>query len=179
MPEALPTFRYHPDPVSAGSVEESSTPCRRCGHVRGWIYRGAVYTKHEVDGELCPWCIEDGSAADAFDALFTDAFGVPSDVPRDVVEQITRRTPGFTGWQQERWLYHCGDGAELLGRAGHEELRDHPDAIESIRAENAQFGWSDERHEEYLGWLHRDGDLTAYLFRCLHCGRHLAYTDAS
>jgi uncharacterized protein CbrC (UPF0167 family) len=39
----------------------------------------------------------------------------PTDVPREVLEQIARRTPGFSGWQQEHWLYHCGDGAAFEG----------------------------------------------------------------
>ena len=30
--------------------------------------------------------------------------------------------------------------------------------------------------EEYLS---KDGDLTGYLFRCLHCGKYRLYVDAS
>lgn len=47
-------------------------------------------------------------------AEFSDAVDVPDGVPLHIVEEITRRTPGFTGWQQESWLYHCGDGAALF-----------------------------------------------------------------
>ena len=60
--------------------------------------------------------IADGTAAERFDAEFTDVgTHVPDDVPREVLEQIARRTPGFSGWQQEHWLYHCGDGAAFEG----------------------------------------------------------------
>src|SRR4051812_34567039 len=143
MPEPLPVFRYHPDPVSTGSVEESATPCRRCERARGWIYTGPVFAIEELDDELCPWCIDDGSAAATFDADFTDVgWGVPNDVPPEVIDEVAKRTPGFSGWQQEHWLYHCADAAAFLGQS-----------------------------------LESDDEATAYLFRCLHCGTDLAYSD--
>jgi uncharacterized protein CbrC (UPF0167 family) len=43
------------------------------------------------------------------------------------LEEITRRTPGFSAWQQDHWLYHCAlarltsgqpyRGADLAHRA--------------------------------------------------------------
>nr|WP_281187037.1 CbrC family protein [Micromonospora sediminicola] len=51
----------------------------------------------------------DGSDILDMPAEFSDAVDVPDDVPHHVIEEITRRTPGFTGWQQRSWLYHCGD----------------------------------------------------------------------
>lgn len=176
----LPTFRYHPDPVATGSVVESPHACRRCTSARGWIYIGPVYAVEWLRDELCPWCIHDGSAAAAFDAEFTNlGWGVPGDLPSEVVEELTKRTPGFSGWQQERWLYHCGDAAAFLGRGGYAELLHHPEALDMIRAENAGYGWSEADMEEYLRALHAEGDATAYLFRCLHCAAHLAYSDMS
>ena len=69
-----------------------------------------------VDGPLCPWCIADGSAALRLRIEFTDVGDdVPDDVPGGVLDEITERTPGFNGWQQEHWLYHCGDGAAFIG----------------------------------------------------------------
>ena len=79
----------------------------------------------------------------------------------------------------EHWLYHCGDAAAYLGRAGSEELRAVPGALEMVLHENDDLGWSTEQVRDYVEALHRDGDATAYLFRCLHCARHLAYTDMS
>jgi uncharacterized protein CbrC (UPF0167 family) len=148
MAEALPTFRYHPDPVATGSVEASDAECPCCERARGHVYVGPVYAEDELVG-LCPWCIADGSAAERLGAGFADVDG---DVPDEVRTEIGERTPSFTGWQQERWLVHCGDACAFLGRMGQAEL------VEAI---------------------HPDGDLTAYRFRCLHCGAHLAYTDAS
>ncbi|WLW54539.1 CbrC family protein [Streptomyces sp. YU58] len=81
---------------------------------------------------------------------------------------VAERTPGFSAWQQARWLTHCGDAAVFLGRAGARELRSHPDALESLAAE---FG------EDFLAVLDADDQPTAYLFRCRGCARHLAYAD--
>jgi uncharacterized protein len=116
MTEALPEFPYHPDPVATGSVEASDATCRSCGRARGFIYTGPVYAVKELVEAFCPWCIADGSAAEKFDAEFTDVGAdAPDDVPVAVIETIARRTPGYEAWQQEHWMYHCGDGAAFLG----------------------------------------------------------------
>lgn len=174
----LPAFPYHPDPLGTGSVKESRARCEACGAARGYVYTGPVYAVEELDDALCPWCIADGTAAARFDADFTDVgTGVPAEVPSEVIEQIAHRTPGFTGWQQEHWLYHCADGAAFLGRVGRRELEQYPDALEVLRHEHDEYGWPPEQVEEYLAGLDKDGQPTAYLFRCRRCGQHLAYSD--
>src|SRR5437867_1874998 len=131
---SLPTFKYHPDPLATGSIERSEVECVCCGRERGYVYTGPVYSKEELLDRICPWCIADGSAHTKFDAEFTDAEGIgeyspePA-VPREVIEEVVFRTPGFSGWQQERWLACCGDAAAYLGRAGRQELEvQWPDA---------------------------------------------------
>ena len=174
----LPEFRYHPDPRATGVIVASEARCVACSRTRGFIYTGPVYAEQEFIDAFCPWCIADGTAARRFDAEFTDVgFGVPDDVPGTVAEEVAQRTPGFSGWQQEHWLYHCGDAAAFLGRAGRDEVEAHPDALELLRREHDEDGWSSERVEEYLARLDREEGPTAYLFRCLHCGTHLAYSD--
>jgi hypothetical protein len=178
--EPLPSFRYHPDPIASGSVVESTTLCRCCQRVRGFVYVGPVFAHDEIVDDLCPWCIADRSAAAAFGAQFTDVdWGVPDDVPAELVAEVAERTPGFTGWQQEHWLYHCGAPAAFLGRVGFEELSRLPDALDMVTHENDGYGWSPDQSAEHVRSLHPDGDATAYLFRCLACGTHLAYTDMS
>jgi uncharacterized protein CbrC (UPF0167 family) len=177
---AFPEVPYHPDPRGTGCVIESDNRCRACGTVRGYVYTGPVYAIEELDEAFCPWCITDGTAAAKFDAEFTDVgVDVPDDVPPEVTEQIARRTPGFSGWQQEHWLYHCGDGAAFLGRAGAEELEPRPDAIDALREEHDGEDRSPEQVERHLAALDKDGSPTAYLFRCRHCGQHLAYSDSA
>jgi uncharacterized protein CbrC (UPF0167 family) len=180
--EALPSFPYHPDPIATGSVVESDDSCLACGQARGFIYRGPVYSAgpEELSDALCPWCIADGAAAARFGAHFVDVgWGVPDDVPEPVTEEIATRTPGFIAWQGERWLYHCADGAAFLGLVGRRELETYPDALEMLRQEQAEYGLPASEIEEFLAGLDKDGDHTAYLFACRHCGTHLAYADSA
>ena len=170
MSDDLPTFRYHPDTVSTGSIVESKEVCERCGAAGGFVYSGPTYAVDEIEF-LCPWCIADGSAAQEFEAEFTTTDGAPGDVPGAVLDAVVHRTPGFAGWQQERWMFHCAEAAEFLGRAGWQEVTAAPGAVESLLSE----GWQ----EEVLHYMSVDGDLTGYLFRCRHCSLGLAYADCS
>jgi uncharacterized protein CbrC (UPF0167 family) len=102
--------------VGTGSIVESEVECVCCGARRGFIYSGPVYAIDELDDALCPWCIADGSAAGRFDASFTDiAVDVPADVPDEVLDNFEHRTPSFSTWQQDHWLYHCADACAYLG----------------------------------------------------------------
>jgi uncharacterized protein CbrC (UPF0167 family) len=177
----LPAFKYHPDPIATDSVEPSDAVCRCCGQQRGFIYTGPVFAAEELSAGICPWCIADGSAHEKFDAEFTDAAevgglaGTPA-VPMSVIEEVAFRTPGFSGWQQEHWPACCADAAAFVGRAGRTELETQwPDAIPSIQESCGLANGAEWR--EYFQSLHKDGSPTAYVFRCLHCGRHLGYSD--
>ena len=115
----FPDFQYHPDPRATGSIVASTIPCALCGHAYGYVYVGPVFAADDmVDGPFCPWCIADGSAALRLQVEFTDVRNeeVPADVPGRVLDAIAERTPGFSGHQQEHWLYHCADGAAFIGR---------------------------------------------------------------
>jgi uncharacterized protein CbrC (UPF0167 family) len=125
----LPRFKYHPDPVATGSLVVSDRRCACCGEVRGFIYTGPAYAVEDYDDCICPWCIADGSAREKLDVTFTCEWdvgcaGMSDPIPREVVEEVAYRTPGFQGWEQPRWWAHCGDAAVFLGRAGREELED-------------------------------------------------------
>lgn len=166
--DALPSFNYHPDPMATGSVVASEEPCEICGMARGAVYSGPVYAVDEIE-TVCPWCIADGRLATEFEATMTDVEPAPGGISADVLDVIAHRTPGFAGWQQERWLFHCSDGAAFVGRVGYDELRTLPDALESLKLDGVD--------DELLQYLHPDGDATAYLFHCLHCQTNLAYAD--
>ncbi|GAA1677085.1 CbrC family protein [Kribbella yunnanensis] len=174
----LPSFRYHPLPVSTGSVALEDGACSVCCQSRGALYTGYLITDDGDDVQVCPWCIADGTAADALDISFTDIQPITSSgIPPEVLDEIELRTPGFTGWQQERWMFHCDDGAAYLGTAGTEALRQHSAAIKAIEAEGRESGWSDDDISSYINSLSRDAPPTAYLFQCLHCSTYLAYSD--
>ena len=173
----LPSFRYHPDPVATGAFERMPGNCRVCEEARGWLYVLGAYGPESLRDAVCPWCIADGSAAERCGVRFNVLDDVPSRVPAVVVEELEARTPGFSGWQQERWLFHCDDGAAFLGAAGWDELEAHPDAVAAVRADVAGWGLEPDDIDALVGSLDVDGSATAYLFRCLHCDTHLAYAD--
>ena len=183
MTEAqLPSFRYHPDPFATGSFEKSDSRCRCCGDARGYVYVGPVFAKKDLDESICPWCIADGSAHERWGCEFIDPDAIGDRgrwdvVPEAVVDEIAHRTPGFAGWQEERWFTCCNDGALFLGPFGRAELvQAGPEAIEAIREE---VGYADDIWPRYLAALDRSGQPTAYLFRCRHCGRYGGYSDCS
>lgn len=177
----LPTFRYHLDPAATGSVIKSDVECVCCGQVRGYIYAGPVYAIDDYRGCICPWCIFDGAAHDKLDASFTDEHSIGGcgrwdEVPEAVVDEVAFRTPGFSGWQQEKWWTHCGDAAQFIGHAGQRELEAlGPQAIAAIRDSTGLPDgpeWND-----FFAALTKDGSPTAYVFRCTKCGILGGYQD--
>ncbi|CAB3770871.1 hypothetical protein B7G54_35255 [Burkholderia puraquae] len=177
---SLPAFRYHPDPLATGSVIRSDARCVCCGDARGYVYAGPVYALDEYEQCICPWCIAGGSAHARLDAVFTDTYGIGGcewdEVPDAVADEIACRTPGFRGWQQERWWTHCGDGAQFIGRAGAGELIAlGPQAVASIRESTGLDEGGEWEH--FFAALDKDSSPTAYMFRCIHCGELGGYQD--
>jgi uncharacterized protein CbrC (UPF0167 family) len=178
-PISFPAFRYHPDPIASGSIQVDTQRCEICKKRRGYSYAGPLYSEIDAEPVICPWCIADGSAADALDCEFCDVGEeAPDEIPPEVLDAIATRTPGFSAWQQEHWLYHCDDAAAFLGPAGSDDLARFPDAVESLRLEQEKLGWSQDEVGAHLAYLDRESEPTAYLLVCLHCGKHLAYSDS-
>ena len=178
----LPHFEYHPDPVATGSIVQSDTQCVCCGGANGFIYVGSVYAEEDLAESICPWCIAENAAHEKFDAEFVCIEGV-SDygswerVSPEVVEEVAFRTPGFNGWQQERWWTHCGDAASFLCPVGWRELESYgPEAITVFR-EEVGLGRYGMDTETYLKALNRQHGPTGYLFQCRHCGKFGGYSD--
>lgn len=183
---------------------EEVCPC--CDQARGFIYSGPMGgaafrsldvfegpQREDVD-RLCPWCIADGSAARGLWAEFAEipergrssrlsisgaldresGGSDPNDVPRAVLDELRHRTPAFYTWQSVRWLFHCFDGCAYVGTVGADALRAYPTAVQSVLEE---VGMSGPEGEAYIDDLDADGSPSAYLFRCRHCGIHVAYSD--
>lgn len=177
---SLPTFRYHPDPIASGSVVVSGARCRGCEQCRGFIYTGAVYSTHDLDNALCPWCIFDGTAHKLFGAEFVDPkavgdYGRWDVVPDHVIEEVCYRTPSFCGWQEERWYTHCGDAAEFIAPVGIREIRDIDSGLDRAIAEES--GFTGEELVDYMKSLDKDAGPTAYAFRCRICRAWGGYSD--
>jgi len=67
----LPKFKYYPDPIATEVIVKSDNECKCCGKSRGYIYNGPAYSKENVRGQICPWCIADGSSYEKFNVKFT------------------------------------------------------------------------------------------------------------
>src|SRR5262249_16008931 len=148
------------------------------GESRGYIYTGPVYSEEELDEEICPRCIADGSAHDEFDATFVDDAAFSDDLPLAVAEEITERIPVFSSWQTEQWRCCCGDATAFLQPAGIKELRQEQD-LEGIAMGHIvhEMGITGGAAMRLLESLDRDNGPTAFLFQCLKCRRHHLYID--
>jgi uncharacterized protein len=175
----LPAFRYHPDPLASGSIVESASVCRCCDQHRGYVYAPAVYAVEELAGALCPWCIADGTAHRRFDATFVDSEAFDAELPDEVVQQITTRTPGFANWQGEHWPACCDDATAFLEPAGIADIRARYRELEMQILNHIIYdlGISGGAASRLLESLGRDQSPTAFTFRCLHCGQLHFYID--
>lgn len=182
----LPAFKYHPDPVATGSIQASELVCRCCGRVRGYIYNGPVWGEREFRGQLCPWCIHDGSAAALFQICFVEGYAneggedesnEDEPVSDEAADELYDRTPGFYAWQNTDWYIHCGDFAEFLGPGGKAEIEKHdPAMLDELREE---MEMNSEDWEDLADAMGPEGDATAYIFRCRHCGKIGGYLQLS
>ena len=117
---AFPIFKYHPEPLKTGSLVASSAVCKCCGQARGYIYAGPVHTHEELSGQLCPWCIASGAAADQLEAIFVEDISIgDGELAEPIMEEVSFRTPGFKTWAEECWPSCCNDATAFLGAAGH------------------------------------------------------------
>lgn len=166
-------FKYHPNLYTDEALIHEKGVCDCCGKTVN-EYIGMAYSAKHLDC-ICLSCIHDGSAAEKFDASFVQfAEEVSDPVKRD---ELFHRTPGYMSWQGENWLACCDDYCAYLGPVGIKELEDLGIKDEAFRDYAAQEpSYPLDIVEEYLS---KDGDMTGYLFHCLHCGKYRLYVDAS
>lgn len=169
-------FRYHPDPLATGAVAAEPVVCQVCRRERSHRYTLPVYSEHDVDS-VCPWCIADGSLAATFDAFLNDIAGHLSSGPphlrisEPVRDEVCRRTPGFSSWQEVSWLVCCNNAMQYLGLADHWAIEHEP----GLRQALEEFGVPGE----HIAELRADADasLLCHWFRCLHCSTSRGLVD--
>lgn len=178
LDQALPAFKYHPDPLATGSIVPSDASCACCGQVRGHIYVASFYAKTSYRRRICPWCIADGSAAQTLRGSFVDDYPLmQAGLPAAVVDEVCTRTPGFISWQQERWLTCCGDACEFHGDARKEELEalDKTCLPKALRDfEHILPHWS-----KVVGAYRPGSDPAIYKFVCRRCRETRFGVDSS
>ena len=166
-------FKYHPNIYDDDILVRKSGICQCCGRqVSEYIEQ--AYTTEEVTC-ICLQCVSDGTAAEKLNAEFISHAEHVSDPEKR--DELFHRTPGYLGWQDEHWLACCDDYCQYLGRVGIGELKNLGIADEVLQ-EYAQRkdGYPIEEVKEYM---YKDGDMSGYLFRCLHCGRYHLWVDAN
>lgn len=188
----LPVFKYHPQPLETGAFSRDKTVvCDCCSEPTDVYYSGPFYTASEVEA-VCPWCIADGTAAQQFEGCFQDDAsldgveavfdedgefeGTKCDWPEEQVQELTERTPGYRGWQQEYWLAHCDDFCAFVGYVGWKEIAGKLELFADLRGDCEAFGMDYDKLPEYLL---NGGDCQGYLFRCLGCGKLRLWVDFS
>lgn len=169
----IPYFRYHPDPFATGIFKEPDKPvlCPCCQKTVSVIYEGPFYAIDNVNN-LCPDCIASGEAAKKYDGAFQDSESVDEVTDPDKLDELVHRTPGYCGWQQEYWKAHCDDYCAFVGYVGFDELNEL-NVLEEVLEDLEDW------QKEYIRDLVNGGDAQGYLFRCLHCGKHLLHIDFS
>ena len=172
--DSLPNFKYNPNALTLGIIKKEKTHCPVCDKDRDYVYQGPFFTEADVVG-ICPWCIKDGSAAKKYNGEFQDAASCETVDDNEKLRELTERTPGYSGWQQEKWLSHCGDFCSFQGYVGWLEIKDkQKDLQDDIENVKSDFGLSQQELENYLV---NNGSMQGYLFKCLHCGQYRLTVD--
>ena len=136
-----------------------------------------------IPSRLCPcsWCIARGAEPEKFDAELVDSAGVGDygsweAVPESVLQEVAFRTPGLSGWQQQRGWTHCGDAAQFIGLAGADDVaRNGQTTLEHLRAD---LEWdAGEQFDSYVRSLDAEGQPTQYLLKCPRCREVGGYSD--
>jgi len=89
------------------------------------------------------------------------------------LDEICLKTPSYHSWQQEVWLVHCNEPCQFIAYADSEMLKPIWDEVKADIEEN---GYPVELIQDHLSI---DGDLTGYLFQCIHCQQHRLHIDCS
>ena len=171
----FPKFRYFPDPLGAGSFEQSDQDCECCGLNRGLLFTGAIYSANEIES-VCPWCIASGELERKFGATLNDDHPLRvAGLPDKIIHEVTSRTPGYISWQQDEWLACCQDACEYHGEPSQEELDNlSEEGIQSIAKET---GFALEVVRNRI--LHPDQNqgMAFYKFICRHCNKTMVNFD--
>src|SRR5690606_26052405 len=135
--------------------------------------------EEELDESLCPWCIADGSAAKKFGAAFFDDDAIDDGAPQAAVEEICRRTPGYSSFQGGRWPVCCGDAAAYHEPVGIAEIRSRMSELEGLVISHVIYdrGISGGAAIRLVQSLDKDRGPTLFIFQCLKCRKYLFHID--
>ena len=176
----LPKFKYSPNAFNLDIFEKEDGICSVCNEKREIKYTSSFYSVEEPE-YICPWCIADGKACEKYDGEFNDYCGIegispdPNDtdptIQKELLLEITNKTPSYTSWQQEVWLTHCNEPCAFIGYADTKTIEP---IIEELNDDIENNGYDPEFIRKHLS---KDGSLVGYLFKCVNCGQHRLHVD--
>ena len=181
----LPKFKYHPDPTGTGAfVVGETAKCDCCNNETDIYYERPFYSVEDITA-LCPFCIANGKAAEKFNGEFQNYCSIEGISPNpnvpstfdnnEAIMEVTMRTPGYRGWQQEVWLSHCNDLCAFLGYVAWDDIKDKLDDFASLETDIQGYRMTVSDLEKHLI---KDGHLQGYLFQCLHCKKYRLHMDS-
>lgn len=174
----LPTFKYHPDPIGTGAFQKGEPQeCNCCGKQTDIWYSLPFYTEEDDIECICPECISNGKASIKFDGEFHSSHSTDKVSDPLKLDELIHRTPGYCGWQQEYWLAHCDDFCAFIGYVGWSELVSM--GIDKEIEENYNEEINGFNLDDVKKYMQNNGSMQGYLFKCLHCGKHLLYVDCN
>ena len=172
----IPKFKYHPDPIATGAFQQGEERvCDCCSKKTNIWYELPFYTSEDDIECICPTCISTGEAAEKFNGEFQDSANVDVVSDSSKLDELTLRTPGYCGWQQEYWIAHCDDYCAFIGYVGWEDLVEM--GIDAQIEKNYDKDLNGFDIEDVKECMCNEGSMQGYLFRCLHCGEHFLYVD--
>jgi len=181
----LPEFKYHPNPIETGAFKMDKTvKCSCCGQETDIYYTRPFYSEENIKA-FCPFCIANGEAAEKFKGSFQDYSSIEgispnpdepniSDILKEAITEVTKRTPGYNGWQQEVWLNHCEDLCAFIAYVGWDEIKGKLSEFVDLKADCSEINISINDLSKYLI---NGGSTQGYLFQCLHCKKYRLYID--
>ena len=174
-------FKYHLSPESTGSLLSINITCTVCGQHNRYKYVGPLYSEEELEIDLCPDCIKNGKAAKDFEIEFFDRDSIGNDgrwqqVSEEVKDIICYKTPGFSGWQQEKWWTHCDDAAKYLGpKIDIENIINSTNNLTDLIMKDMDI--NKKEATRLLIDCSAESSPTLFLFKCLHCEQYGGYID--
>jgi len=171
-PADFPKFKYHQNPF-LWDFKTDDAPCPCCGKVTGYIHEHTAIHEEEIEN-ICPWCIADGSAAEKFGCVFNDVSDIDG-IPPERIDELTRRTPGLSTWQDLDWPTHCNDFYSFVDYVIWPKIKQM--GIEKEIEQDLSENDSDFSVKEIKKGLHATSSMRGYLFRCLHCGKYHLHVD--
>ncbi len=166
----LPLFRYHPDPISTGSIKPSHEPCVCCGKNTGFKYTAALHGRHRPGRVACVPGVLPAVRLRLSSIVFSDESPlVRAGMPRAIVLEVSRRTPCYNCWQQDVWAACCQDGCVFHGDASVSELL----SLKGEELAEVQREWSISsiRRAAFVKQYVPGGGIAVYRFDCRHCGK--------